>query len=69
MIRRIQRFMSSESEASLLERLRSGRHFAFLAARHPLDRLLSAYRDRIMDGRSGQAMKHVPKMLGVKKYC
>ncbi len=44
----------------------SGDYFSFMAVRHPLDRLLSAYRDRILDVTSGQAVGHVPQMY--KKF-
>ena len=36
---------------------------SFLVVRHPLDRLISAYRDRILDPGTDQARQHGPAML------
>ena len=38
-------------------------YFTFTVVRHPFDRVLSAYRDRILKGCSYQAKTHIPKML------
>ena len=39
-------------------------YFTFTVVRHPFDRVLSAYRDRILKGCTYQAKTHIPKMLG-----
>ena len=36
---------------------------SFIVVRHPLDRLISAYRDRILDPRTDQARRHSSAML------
>ena len=36
---------------------------SFLLVRHPLDRLVSAYRDRILDPTTDQARKHSSAMM------
>jgi len=37
--------------------------FSFMVVRNPFDRILSAYRDRILRGDSNQALQHVPLIL------
>ena len=39
-------------------------YFTFTVVRHPLDRVLSAFRDRILNGCTYQAKTHIPKMIG-----
>ena len=53
--------MSPRSEEELLSSIPN--HFTFTVIRHPFDRLVSAYRDRILDGCTGQAKYHVPKIF------
>ncbi len=43
--------------------LESGSYFTFLVVRHPLDRLLSAFRNRILRPCTGTARAHVPGIL------
>ena len=49
----------------LLEKSSDAAYFSFLVVRHPFDRLLSAYRDRILDGCTGQAKWHGPRILAL----
>ena len=39
-------------------------YFTFTVVRHPFDRVLSAFRDRILGGCSYQAKTHIPNMIG-----
>ena len=39
-------------------------YFTFTVVRHPFDRVLSAFRDRILRGCAHQAKKHIPRILG-----
>ena len=56
--------MAPSSSHELLEYVNSGNHFSFTTVRHPFDRLISAYVDRILhDGCTGQAKIHVPKIF------
>ena len=41
----------------------TGTYYSFMLIRHPFDRVLSAYRNRIMDKKTGQAKKHNPKIF------
>jgi hypothetical protein len=41
----------------------SGDFFTFTVVRHPLDRILSAYRDRILNGCTDQSRKTVPALF------
>ncbi len=59
--------MSLKGANELLERLNSGSYFAFQVVRHPLDRLLSAFRDRILDGCTGQAKNVIPRIFHMFK--
>ena len=38
--------------------------FTFTVVRHPFDRILSAFRDRILRGCGHQAKRHIPRILG-----
>ena len=55
--------MAPSSSHELLEHVNSGNYFSFTTVRHPFDRLISAYVDRILDGCTGQAKIHVPKIF------
>jgi hypothetical protein len=55
--------MSPSSAQDLLEILGPGNYFTFTVVRHPFDRLLSAFRDRILHGCTGQAKHHVPQIF------
>ncbi len=55
--------MSPKSGGELLRRLDSGFYFSFTVVRHPFDRLLSAFRDRILDGCTYQAKQYVPRIF------
>ena len=52
--------MSPKSIQQLLETVETGTHFLFTVVRHPFDRLISAYRDRILNGCTDQAKHHIP---------
>ena len=41
----------------------TGTYYSFMVVRHPFDRVLSAYRNRIMNKKAGQAKKHNPKIF------
>ena len=57
--------MHPSSSQELLEHVNSGNYFSFTTVRHPFDRLISAYVDRILRGCSGQAKDHVPKIFNL----
>ena len=46
--------------------LKSGKYFSFIVIRHPFDRLISAYRDRIMRC-TDQSKLYVPKILALTR--
>ena len=46
-----------------MEIVNLGNHFTFTVVRHPLDRLISAYRDRILNGCTDQAKLHIPQIF------
>ncbi len=60
---RIKYVLQPKSSQSLLEKVHSGDYYTFTVVRHPFVRLLSSYRDRILDGCSDQAITEVPKIL------
>ena len=41
----------------------TGTYYSFMLVRHPFDRVLSAYRNRIMNKETSQATKHNPKIF------
>ena len=47
----------------MMEIIKLGNYFTFTIVRHPLDRLISAYRDRILDGCTDQAKLHIPAIF------
>ena len=55
--------LGPSSESALIEAFNSGDYFSFFVSRHPFDRLLSGYRDRIQrDPCTGQAKLVVPQI-------
>ena len=59
--------MSPKSSLELLETIEAGNHFIFTVVRHPFDRLISAYRDRILKGCTAQAKYHIPGIFGLTR--
>ncbi|TRY70203.1 hypothetical protein TCAL_09643 [Tigriopus californicus] len=56
--------LGPSSATEVVEKLGSGNYFSFLVVRHPFDRILSAYRDRIVSNPCcAQAIQHVPKIF------
>ena len=55
--------LSPRSYQELMEIIKLGNYFTFTIVRHPLDRLISAYRDRILDGCTDQAKLHIPAIF------
>lgn len=55
--------MTPSSPAELMRRVDSGSYFAFTVVRHPFDRLLSAFRDRILNGCTYQAKTFNPRIF------
>ena len=55
--------MSPRSIQDLLEHLSLGNYFTFTVVRHPFDRLVSAFRDRILKGCTAQAKYHIPQIF------
>ena len=41
----------------------TGTYYSFMIVRHPFDRVLSAYRDRILNTNTWQAQYHIPRMV------
>ena len=41
----------------------TGAYNSLIVIRHPFDRVLSAYRDRIMNKGTGQAINHIPRIF------
>ena len=60
---RIKDRMNPWSAQALLETLSSGNSFTFTVVRHPFDRLISAYRDRILQGCTDQAKLYIPQIF------
>ena len=59
--------MAPRSVQELLETANSGNYFSFTVVRHPFDRLVSAYRDRILHGCTDQAKYHIPQILSLTR--
>ena len=59
--------MSPKSSLELLETIEAGNHFIFTVVRHPFDRLISAYRDRILKGCTDQAKYHIPGIFSLTR--
>lgn len=56
--------LGPSSTTEVVEKVGSGNYFSFLVVRHPFDRILSAYRDRIVAHPCcGQAKQYIPKIL------
>ena len=55
--------MAPSSAQELLEYVNSGNYFSFTVVRHPFDRLVSAYRDRILHGCTNQAKFFIPQIF------
>ena len=64
---RVKNRMSPKSSLELLETIEAGNHFIFTVVRHPFDRLISAYRDRILKGCTAQAKYHIPGIFGLTR--
>ena len=56
---RVQGKLAPKSTRELLE----SDYFIFTVVRHPFDRVLSAFRNRILRGCGQQAKKHIPRIL------
>ena len=50
-----------------MEIIKLGNYFTFTIVRHPLDRLISAYRDRILNGCTDQAKLHIPAIFHLNR--
>ena len=48
---------------TLFKKVWTGAYYSIMVVRHPFDRLLSAYRDRIMNKETGQAKNHIPRIF------
>jgi hypothetical protein len=55
--------MSAASVQRVREVYESGDYFTFTVVRHPLDRILSAFRDRILNGCTAQSRQTVPALF------
>ena len=47
----------------VLIQILTGTYYSFMVARHPFDRVLSAYRNRIMNKETGAAIQYNPKIF------
>ena len=45
----------------------TGKYYSFMIVRHPFERVLSAYRDRILRKDSSQAIRHIPRIFSTLK--
>ena len=45
----------------------TGKYYSFMIVRHPFERVLSAYRDRILRKDSSQAIRHIPRIFRTLK--
>ena len=45
----------------------TGQYYSFMIVRHPFERALSAYRDRILRKDSSQAIRHIPRIFSMLK--
>ena len=59
--------MAPKSVQELFEKSYSGNYFTFTVVRHPFDRLVSAYRDRIMKGCTDQSKYFVPQIISLTR--
>ena len=55
--------LSPKGYQELMEIIKLGNYFTFTIVRHPLDRLISAYPDRILNGCTDQAKLHFPAIF------
>ena len=55
--------MAAGSVQQVREIFGSGDFFTFTVVRHPLDRILSAFRDRILNGCTSQSKYNVPALF------
>ena len=66
-ISRVVERMAPGSVQELLEAVNSGNYFSFTVVRHPFDRLVSAYRDRILHGCTDQAKYYIPQIFSLTR--
>ena len=56
-------FVSLSNDNFIVFKVWTGAYNSLIVVRHPFDRVLSAYRDRIMNKGTGQAINHIPRIF------